>query len=164
MSLPKILRFHLLLMTSLTAAAAGCSRHDGLDRAQVVGFISADGQPLADAGIRLLPVAGSGTPGQGAIGASDAVGKFEVVSSRQDDAGVPPGEYTVVVSRFANPDGQVLGPDIFQADHPNARETIPAPYSTEASPLKVTVTKEGGEVKVELPVKPRDPKKPRGNS
>ncbi|QDT54738.1 hypothetical protein Pan44_27740 [Caulifigura coniformis] len=153
-----------MMLFSLAAAAAGCSRHDGLDRAQVVGFLSAAGEPLAAAGVRLLPVAGSGTPGQGAIGASDAAGKFEVVSSRQDDAGVPPGEYTVVVSRFANPDGQVLGPDIFQADHPNARETIPAPYSTESSPLKVTISKEGGEVKVDLPVKPRDPRKPRGKS
>jgi hypothetical protein len=140
----------------------GCSKHDGLERAPINGLITISGQPLANATIVFVPVSASGTQGLGALGASDAEGKFQVTSSRQDDPGIPPGEYSVVVNRLAEPDGTVIPPNSFQADHPNARETIPAPYSTNASTLRTTIPKEGGEVKIEVPGKLRDPKNVRG--
>jgi hypothetical protein len=130
---------------------AGCSKHDGLERAPITGLLTVQGTPLAGASVVFTPA--KGTQGLGAIGISGPDGKFQVVSSRQDDAGIPPGEYSVSVSRLADPDGTVLSPEATQADHPLARETVPAPYSGAASPLKVSIPKEGGEVKVEIPVK-----------
>jgi hypothetical protein len=67
-----------------------------------------------------------------------------------------------VVNRLAEPDGTVIPADSFQADHPNARETIPAPYSTNSSPLRATIAKEGGDVKLDIPAKLREPKNARG--
>jgi hypothetical protein len=132
---------------------AGCSKHDGLERAPITGILTVQGTPLPGATVLFIPVQGSQTQGAGAIGTSGPDGKFQVVSSRQDDAGIPPGEYSVAVSRLADPDGTILSPEATQADHPSARETVPAPYSGHASPLKVTIPKEGGEIKVDVPAK-----------
>jgi len=141
--------------------AAGCSDHDGLDRAPITGVLTIQGQPLPNASVQFIP-AGGGTHGMGALGVSDASGKFTVISSRQSDAGIPPGDYNVMVSRWAEPDGTPLPPDALQADHLDAKETIPAPYSGPGSPLKVTINKEGGEIKIDVPGKLLAPKKGRG--
>ncbi len=137
---------------SLTAVVllAGCGPKDGLERAQISGIITIQGEPLSHASVQFVP---AGAPGLGALGFSDENGKFTVISSREDDAGVPPGDYMVVVSRWANPDGKVLGPEDTQADNQYARETIPAPYSGQSSPLKVNIPKEGGEIKIDVPAK-----------
>ncbi len=134
-----------------------CGRSDGLKRAPIVGLLTLQGTPLAGASIEFTPV--GGTPGQGAIGIADADGKFEVISSRRGDEGIPPGEYTVRVSLFANPDGTPLPPDAMQADHPLAYEAIPNPYSGIGSPLKVAIPEAGGEVKVDVPTKLIPPRK-----
>jgi hypothetical protein len=144
----------LLLIASL-AAPVGCGG-DGLERAPILGVVTVQGSPLAGATVQFTP--GNGTPGEGALGVADAEGKFEVISSRRGDEGIPPGEYTVRVSRFAEPDGTPVPPEGTQADHPFARETVPAPFSGSDSPLKVTISPEGGEVKVDLPVKLYEPK------
>lgn len=129
----------------------GCGKSDGLKRAPITGLVTVEGAPLAGASVQFTPV--GGTPGEGALGVADAQGKFVVVSSRQNDAGIPPGEYTVVVSLLADPDGTHLSSEATQADHPFAQEIVPAPYSSPDSPLKVTIAKEGGEVKVDIPAK-----------
>jgi hypothetical protein len=49
--------------------------------------------------------------------------------------------------------------DAPEADYPDARESIPQPYSTILSPLKITIAPEGGEVVVEIPVALLDPKR-----
>lgn len=135
----------------------GCSRGDGLKRAPIVGLLTLQGAPLAGASVEFTPV--GGTPGQGAMGVADAEGKFEVISSRRNDEGIPPGEYSVRVSLFANPDGTPLPPDATQADNPFAYEAIPNPYSGIGSPLKVTIPETGGEVKVDVPTKLVPPRK-----
>lgn len=145
---------------SLAFLTSGCSEHDGLERAPITGTLTIKGEPLPNASIQFIP-AGSTTPGAGALGVSDASGKFTVISSRQNDAGVPPGEYTVVVSRWADPDGTPLPPDALQADHLEAKETVPAPYSGPGSPLKVTIPKEGGDFKIDVPARLLGTKKPR---
>ncbi|OAI56523.1 hypothetical protein AYO47_08945 [Planctomyces sp. SCGC AG-212-M04] len=143
------------LMFTAVALLAGCGSSDGLERAQIVGTVTISGQPLDYAVVQFLP---AGAPGQGAIGQSDAQGKFTVTSSREDHSGLPPGDYTVLVSRMADPGGKVLGPDDTEADYPNARQTVPAPYSTAGTPLKVNVGKDGGDVKIDVPTALRDPK------
>ncbi len=143
----------------LTAIAlvAGCGRSDGLKRAPLVGLLTIQGAPLAGASVEFTPV--GETPGQGAIGISDSQGKFEVISSRRGHEGIPPGEYNVRVSLFANPDGTPLPPEATQADNPFAYEAIPNPYSGVGSPLKVSIPEAGGEVKVDVPGKLIPPKK-----
>lgn len=49
---------------------------------------------------------------------SNAEGKFTVISSRQDDYGIPPGKYSVRVSKFMDKDGTPLPHDATQADYP----------------------------------------------
>jgi len=149
-----------LLLLALVVTS-GCGEHDGLERAEITGILTNQGKPLPNASVQFLP-AGGGTPGMGALGVADAEGRFKVISSRQSDEGIPPGEYTVVVSRFAEPDGTILPPDALQADHLDARETIPAPYSGPGSPLKATIAKEGGEIKIDIPVKLLELRKARG--
>jgi len=150
----------MTVAVALCLVAAGCSEHDGLERTEITGALTNQGQPLPFASVQFVP-AGGGTPGMGALGVADADGRFTVISSRQNDAGIPPGDYTVIVSRFAEPDGTVLPPDALQADHLEARETVPAPYSGLASPLKVTVSKEGGDIKLDIPAKLISQKKAR---
>jgi hypothetical protein len=140
----------IALLVVALVVAQGCGG-DGLTRVPIEGVITAQGNPLGNAMVQFTPQ--GSTPGEGALGMSDAQGKFTVISSRQDDAGVPPGEYSVRVSRFVGGKGEPLPPDATQADHPDAKESIPAPYSTPSSPLRVTIDDQGGRVEVDLPVK-----------
>lgn len=145
--------FALLIVTTLSA----CGSSDGLDRVPIMGLVTVEGTPLPGAVLSFTPA--NGTPGLGALGTSDEAGKFEVVSSRQDDAGIPPGEYTVRVSRLAMPDGTPVPPDAPDADYPGSKESVPAPYSSADSPLKVTISPAGGEIQVDIPAKLLEPKK-----
>jgi hypothetical protein len=139
-----------VLAMGLLCCAQGCGG-DGLERVPIQGVIKAQGSPLANAVVQFTPQ--EGTPGEGALGMSDAEGKFTVISSRRDDSGVPPGKYSVRVSRFVGGNGAPLPPDATQADHPDAKESVPAPYSTPNSPLRVTIATEGGLVEIDIPVK-----------
>lgn len=150
-----------VFFTVLTIGLFGCSRHDGIERALITGLITVQGAPLDFASVQFIPIGAGNGAMPGALGVSDASGKFEVISSRRDDPGIPPGEYLVIVSRWANPDGKPLGPDETQADNLAAAETVPAPYSGSNSPLRATISKEGGEVKLDIPVKLLNKKKPK---
>jgi hypothetical protein len=123
-----------------------------------MGTLTVDGAPVEGAVIQFLP--SGGTPGEGAIGRVETGGKFEVISSRRGDEGVPPGEYTVRVTRIVMPDGSLLPPDARDADYPESRESIPRPYSGPDSPLKVVISDKGGDVKVDIPEPLVDPKNP----
>lgn len=140
----------LALCCAAISLTAGCGG-DGLSRVPIKGLVTNQGTPLAGVSVQFFPAAG--TPGEGAMGVADAEGKFEVISSRNDDSGVPPGKYTVRVSRLMDRDGTILPTDAIQADYPNAMESIPAPYSTSSSPLEVSIPEGGGEVKVDVPGK-----------
>ena len=138
-----------LLVVLLLVGCGGKS--DGLKRAPLVGLLTLQGSPLAGASVEFTPV--KGTTGPGAIGVADDDGKFQVISSRRGHEGIPPGEYTVRVSLFADEDGTPLDPEATQADNPFAYEAIPEPYSGVGSPLKVSIPEEGGEVEVDVPAK-----------
>jgi hypothetical protein len=140
----------------LTGVLAGCGG-DGIKRSPITGVLVLNGTPLAGASVEFTPQ--GSTQGIGAIGVSGTDGKFEVISSRRGDEGIPPGEYTVRVSLFANPDGTPLPPDATQADNPFAYEAIPTPYSGAGSPLKVSIPEAGGEVRIEVPAKLIPPKR-----
>ncbi len=134
-----------------------CGCGDGLKRVTIQGVVTVQQSPLADATVQFLPK--GDTAGEGAIGTTDANGKFTVTSSRDDAAGIPPGTYIVRVNRMMDKDGKLLPSDALQADYPDAIEAIPAPYSTATSPIEVTVTDQGGNITVEIPAKLLGPKK-----
>lgn len=133
----------------VTASLAGCG--DGLSRVPITGVVTMQGNPLGGASVQFFPQ--GGTPGEGAIGTADKDGKFTVISSRNQDSGVPAGKYKVRVSLLVDRKGNALPAEATQADYPDAQESIPAPYCTSNSPLEVEIPKNGGEIKVEVPGK-----------
>ncbi len=137
-----------LMLLSALCWLSGCG--DGISRVPITCMLTVQGEPLAGASVQFFPLAG--TEGEGAMGISGTDGKFEVISSRQDDKGIPPGKYKVRVSLMMEK-GKILPPDALQADFPNAQEIIPTPFSTASSTLEVMIPPGGGEVKVDLPVK-----------
>ncbi|MFO1065245.1 MAG: carboxypeptidase-like regulatory domain-containing protein [Pirellulales bacterium] len=142
-----------LLVGCLTLSGCG----DGLTRVPITGLLTVQGQPLAGASVQFFPT--GSTQGLGAIGTSGPDGKFTVISSRDNDAGVPAGKYTVRVSLMMDGKGNILPPEALQADYPDAQEAVPAPYSTSSSNLEITIPEQGGEVKIDLPVKLKGKKK-----
>ena len=98
---------NFVLLLSIVFFSQGCG--DGLTRVPIQGLVKAQGTPLGNAMIQFTPKAG--TVGDGALGMSDADGKFTVISSRQDDSGIPPGKYGVRVSKFVDAKGTPLPPD-----------------------------------------------------
>lgn len=143
----KWIHMGLLLVAPVMVGCGG----DGLNRVPVQGVLTAEGEPVEGASVQFLPVSGTDSPG--GLGNTDSEGKFTLVSSREGDTGIPPGKYTVRVSRQIDGDGTILPADAIQADYPMAMESVPAPYSGMDSPLEVTVSENGGEVKVEIPKK-----------
>jgi hypothetical protein len=145
------------MMVLMLLGLIGCGG-DGLKRVPVKGRVTAlGGAPVPNAVISFIPT--GTTKGEGGIGTADQEGNFTLIGSRRGDKGVVPGKYKVRVSRFVERDGSPLPADWTQAEHPNAKETVPAPYSAPESPLEITVPEEGGTVNVDLPVKMLDFKK-----
>lgn len=138
-----------MLILAALPAIVGCGADDGYERVPITGILTVQDQPLPGAIVQFLPPDGSIAPG--ALGTSDEEGVFEVISSRQGDEGVPPGEYTVRVSKLINPDGTAVPPTAPEADYPDARESVPRPYNGPGSPLKVTISDAGGEITVDIP-------------
>ncbi|MEQ1825896.1 MAG: carboxypeptidase-like regulatory domain-containing protein [Pirellula sp.] len=127
----------------------GCG--DGLSRVVISGTLKSQSGPVANAIVQFYPR--PGTPGEGAIGMCDERGNFTVISSRKANEGLPPGKYTVRATRMISKDGIVLPATATQAEHPDARESVPAPYSTPASPIEVEISEKGGALEIEIPAK-----------
>jgi hypothetical protein len=95
----------------------------------------------------LIPVK---TGAAGAGGVTDAAGKFVLKSGEGDSEGAQPGDYKVVITRFAKPDGTVIPPSPEKSPlqlmtEENAKESIPPKYSDfMRSKLTVTVPAAGG--------------------
>lgn len=138
-----------LAFVLVSSAIIGCGG-DGLKRVPIEGVLTSMGAPLEGATVQFIPSAG--TLGEGGIGQTDAAGKFTVISSRREDSGIPPGKYTVRVTRLIDGDGTILPANAAEADYPTSKESIPAPYSGMQSPLEATVSDQGGEVKLDIPI------------
>ncbi|MFO0940616.1 MAG: carboxypeptidase-like regulatory domain-containing protein [Pirellulales bacterium] len=138
-----------IVLVCLLGCIVGCG--DGLKRVNIKGSIICDGKPVDNATVQLIPR--DGTPGEGAIGQSDSSGTFSVISSRDQDVGLPPGNYTVRVSRLVNIDGKVLPAEATEAEYPDSFESIPSPFCSMASNIELKVSNQGGDVKLEIPGK-----------
>jgi len=121
----------------LAAGLLGCGASSG--DVPVTGTVTLDEKPLADAVVTFYPV--GNTAGLGGAGRTGPDGKYTLTPAR-GGGGLPPGEYTVVISRLLRPDGTPLPPGVPPIES-DARETLPAAYSSrDASKLKRTVSKE----------------------
>lgn len=108
----------------------GCKVHrDDTPLVPVVGTITLNGQPLSGADILLIPT--GQTIGQGAIGRTDASGRFELKTPDNERTGAPTGSYKVVINKLVNPDGTDFNPaegvDPMTASF---TETLPPTYSS----------------------------------
>jgi len=120
----------------LAAGLFGCGGTAG--GVAVTGTVTLDEQPLADAVVTFYP--DGETAGLGGAGRTGADGRYTLTAAR--GGSLPPGEYTVVISRPLRPDGTAPPPDVPPIES-DARETLPATYSSrDASALKRTVSKD----------------------
>jgi hypothetical protein len=138
----------------LLLGLAGCG--DGVKRVPVQGKLTAVGKPLGNATIQFIPM--ESTRGEGGIAKSESDGSFVLIGSRAGEKAIAPGKYKVRVSRLVAHDGSTLPPDAKQADYPDARESVPAPYSSFESPLEATVPEEGGTLNIDVPRPVANPK------
>ena len=137
------------IFLAMIVSVIGCG--DGIKRVSIQGLLTCEGKPLDFATVQFIP--GPGVDSPGAIGQTSASGRFTLVSSRNSDEGIPPGNYTVRVTRLADHDGTVLPATAAEADYPRSRESIPPPYSGMSSPLEAVIPKDGGELKLDIPKK-----------
>ena len=115
----------LLFLCATSACTPG-----GPALVSVSGTITLDGQPLAGATVRFVPL--DDTAGHGGTGRTDPQGIYEVVANRQNERkGLLPGKYRVAISTLA-PGAKPI--------ETNERESVPDPYhSIRESPLEAVV-------------------------
>jgi hypothetical protein len=121
------------LSAGLMLGAMGCSQSEPQTALfDVTGCVQMDGSPLANAAITFIPR--DGTKGTGAFGATDEDGHYELKKSNNKD-GIEAGQYTVVFSKFAMPNGSSV-PEGKSPIDAGAREVLPrrltAPSEREA--------------------------------
>jgi major membrane immunogen (membrane-anchored lipoprotein) len=150
--------FGLMAMMGLVAIV-GCGSDDGLgDRYAVKGKVTYKGEPLKQGKISFYPV----TPDPKGIN-SGAFGNIEngtySLSTRGDDDGAFPGEYTVsIVARdvdmskaAANVKGGVFKQDDVSKAYRTAKSLIPQKYEVaETSGLKASVKSSSNSIDFEL--------------
>ncbi len=146
-----------LLLFGLTAGWVGCGSGDeGLkdDTAQLTpagGTVTLDGEPLAYASVQFIP---QSADQQGAYyGSTDMAGKFELQNAR-GRLGAEAGQFTVVISKFAQKDGTPLPPDADSGDVAAlGMEHLPPNYSDpNKSEIRATIPP-GGKSDFEFPLK-----------
>lgn len=133
---PHVSNMCIVLLGSMFWAGCGGGKDPDLpDTVAATGFVTYQGNPVADATIMFYPVQGR----KPASGKSDASGKFTLTTFSKND-GVIPGEHKVTVNAYeSTPQGVSM------------ESSIPVKYSNQnSSPLTVTVTEGQPELTLEL--------------
>ena len=109
----------------------------------VEGTVTLDGKPLSGATLLFQPQ--GNTAGQGGTARTDAAGKFALTSFDLKDKGTAAGNYRVVISKKANPDGSDFAPSPDQDPMLAAyKEVLPPQYADDAqTTLSAEVPPEG---------------------
>lgn len=140
-----------LVLACAVTALAGCGSGK-LDTESVVGTVTLDGAPLAEAMVNFSPVeAGKGSP---SYGKTDEAGRYKLQTMLGEaDAGTTPGEYVVTVSKsvlketgktYTTSEGETK-PEM------TSEELLPEKYTNaKTSPLKATVVEGANELNFEL--------------
>jgi hypothetical protein len=134
---------------------AGCEQdvreapEDKADLVPVGGKVTMDGQPLANATVMFAPVGEKADLAY--YGITDLSGTFSLLSPTQRP-GAAPGAYTVVISKYARPDGTPFPPDAGSDVLGTGVEHVPARYSNpQQTELRATVPA-GGKEDFEFPL------------
>lgn len=126
----------------LLAAIVGCS--DGkIATESVVGTVTLDGNPLADAMVNFTPATeGKGTP---SYAKTDEKGRYMLQTLLgKADAGTTPGDYIVTVSKteLKETGKKIANSDGTSSPEMKPKELLPPKYlNAKTSPLKATVAK-----------------------
>jgi hypothetical protein len=138
-------RLFLLALLSLGLLLAGCNRGPGL--VPVSGRVMFEGKPVKEVIVNFQPA--QTTAGNGALGGTDADGRFTLTDSR-GQAGAYPGEYKVLFYP-ALPAGGKEGDAADVVGGGFRGRSIPAIYlNVNSTPLKATVPPGGCTVEVIL--------------
>ena len=120
---------YLLFFALMLTAVAGCQPAPP-QTIPVTGLVTLDGVPCAAAAVTFIPF--GETQGNGGVGYTDAEGKFTAHlhdgQTGKGPAGLLPGKYKVVISKWQNPDGTPGDRNVAPIDS-TAREVLPAAYS-----------------------------------
>lgn len=127
------------LILSLTAAGCGNAQKSAVPLVPASGTVTIDGSPLAEAVVQFIPL--GETRGQGGSALTDATGTYKALTPF-GEAGLPAGEYRVVISKRDIPKGADGRPKV--AVGANAEELAPGYSDKVKSTLKATVPS-GGE-------------------
>lgn len=103
----------MLVMASFGVCGCGESVPPGPPLIPVQGTVKIDGQPSERVVVTFHPI--KNTPGNGALGSTDAEGKFALATTF-GDKGCPAGEYAVTFSKITQPDGSPVPPNSQQGD------------------------------------------------
>jgi hypothetical protein len=141
------MRISLVLIGAVFLLLSGCKDADHADLVPVSGTVTLDGKELPNATVWFSPV--DETKGQGGTSATDASGKYTLQGPR-GQAGIPAGEYKVVISRRLMRDGSPA-PAGGAEDSP-ARETLPPRFS-DAQATQLTAKVMPGTTSVDFPLK-----------
>jgi hypothetical protein len=127
----------------------GCGESNGIGEVvPAAGVVTVDGKPVSGVSITLAPQ--EGVAGRGGYGSTGEDGSFSLQADTEVP-GVPPGNYRMMLQKYAMPDGSPIPPDTSAADA-GLVNLLPAIYShPEQSPVYVTFpTPDGQPVKIDL--------------
>ncbi|WP_164101480.1 carboxypeptidase-like regulatory domain-containing protein [Candidatus Laterigemmans baculatus] len=114
----------------------GCNAEPEMEVVPVSGTVQLDGKPVEGVSITLLPQS-NGMRAAG-FGTTDSNGQYTLQAGPEIE-GVPPGNYRVLFSKMAMPDGSPIPPDAMAADV-GAVNVLPEKYnSVEFSGVTLTV-------------------------
>jgi hypothetical protein len=131
------------LLVGTTVLLIGCKSDDPA-LAKVSGTITLAGNPLTNASVTFIPM--GDTPGFGGVGKTDASGKYALAGSRNNEPGIPTGQYRVVISKRLMPDGSEVAAGEAPTMSP-AKESLPDVYSSMSmTTLTATVPAGGGTI------------------
>ena len=107
----------------------------------VSGRVTCNGQPLVNATVSFVPT--GATRGERRFGTTDQDGRYSL--RLKGAAGVPAGQYRVVISKLVMPNGSDApgDPDVAPIAS-QARETLPPHYSSEQHSMLLATVGEGG--------------------
>lgn len=121
-------------------STVGCEGSSDSGVVPVTGTVKYKGKPIEGALVLFIPV--EGTIGTGGSGTTASGGAYTIMSN-QGKEGLPPGSYKVVISKTAMPDGSAPDPNVPPIES-QAKETLPARYSSELSSTLTKAVSEGG--------------------
>ncbi len=144
------IKFSLCVLLALIAFIPACGQKH-IKTEGVTGTVTLDGQPLAFASIRFVPVDGTGLD---SYGQSDANGVYKIQTQQgKANAGTTPGKYQVAVTCF-----QEVGTGKFTKDEDGNQieitkdeSIVPAKYNDpKTSGIEVEVVKGSNKIDIEL--------------